>query len=216
MMARRARHTSLGALAPRPYLRHPKPRTFWQKEWARHSGQFPAQSSIHLSEENRRRGVQHIEGVRARQMQDMERLLSEEREKEIDRQARDLAEQDPVRKRRLFMLAMTDRQKSRERILRVAREHELALARRSCVRLQDERNLADRPSESSNPQAIPITLLTYHKSKNGKTCNLLQQKLRQITSNQHSHWRSLSGRLQPDSTYKQSSKVARSNCGAPP
>ena len=130
MMARRARHTSLGALAPRPYLRHPKPRTFWQKEWARHSGQFPAQSSIHLSEENRRRGVQHIEGVRARQMQDMERLLSEEREKEIDRQARDLAEQDPVRKRRLFMLAMTDRQKSRERILRVAREHELALASR--------------------------------------------------------------------------------------
>ena len=63
-------------------------------------------------------------------MQDMERLLSEEREKEIDRQARDLAEQDPVRKRRLFMLAMTDRQKSRERILRVAREHELALASR--------------------------------------------------------------------------------------
>ena len=130
MMARRARHTSLGALAPRPYLRHPMPRTFWQKEWARHSGQFPAQSSIHISEENRRRGVKHIEGMRARQMKDMERLLSEEREKEIERQARDLAERDPAQRRRLFKRAMADRQKSRERILRVAREHELALASR--------------------------------------------------------------------------------------
>ena len=68
--------------------------------------------------------------MRQRQMQDMSRLLNLEKMKEIDRQAKGLAEKDIKRKKRLHRLSTEDRQRSRAKILRIAREHELALASR--------------------------------------------------------------------------------------
>ena len=131
MLAHRAKHVSLGQLAPRDMI-FPQPTTFWEKEWAAHSGQHATQSSVHISDPLRKAGMKHVSDMRQRQMQDMQRLLEIEREKEIERQAKGLAmaDSDPKRKKRLHALSTEDRQKSRARILRVAREHELALASR--------------------------------------------------------------------------------------
>jgi hypothetical protein len=129
MMARRAKHVSMGQLAPRD-LMFPKPTTFWQKEWATHSQQHQAQSSVHLNGNLLRSGLQHISELRGRQMQDMERMIKHERDQEVERQARAVAEKDPVRLRRLHELSLQARERSRDRILRVAREHELSLASR--------------------------------------------------------------------------------------
>ena len=129
MMARRAKHASLGQLAPRDMM-FPKPTTFWQKEWATHSKQYQTQSSVHQNGRLLREGLRHISDLRQRQMQDMERLLKIERDKEIERQARAVAEKDPARLRRLHEISLEERERSRDRILRIAREHELSLASR--------------------------------------------------------------------------------------
>ena len=97
---------------------------------AQHSKQHPSQSSIHISAQLRAEGIRHIEDLRSRQMQDMQRLLLAEKEQEVERQARAFTEKDPDRKVHLRNLAMKQREKSREKILRIAREHELALASR--------------------------------------------------------------------------------------
>ena len=128
-MARRARHVSMGQLAPRD-LMFPKPTTFWQKEWALHSQQYQAQSSVHLNGKLLGSGLKHISDLRQRQMLDMERLIKIERDQEVARQARAIAEKDPVRLRRLHELSLKARERSRSKILRVAREHELSLASR--------------------------------------------------------------------------------------
>ena len=129
MMARRAKHVSLGQLAPRD-LMFPKPTTFWQKEWAANSEQYQAQSSVHVNGNLLRSGLQHISELRNRQMQDMERLIKIERDEEVERQAKAVAEKDPARLRRLHELSLKARERSRNKILRVAREHELSLASR--------------------------------------------------------------------------------------
>ena len=129
MMANRARHVSLGHLAPRD-MAFPPPTTFWEREWAQHSGQHASSSSVHLTTSLRSAGMSHIANLRSRQMQDMRRLLENEKEREIERQAKGMAEKNPKRKKRLYRLAMANRERSRVRILRIAREHELALASR--------------------------------------------------------------------------------------
>jgi hypothetical protein len=63
-------------------------------------------------------------------MEDMRRLLENEKEREIERQAKEMAAKNPKRRKRLYRLATEDRERSRVRILRIAREHELALASR--------------------------------------------------------------------------------------
>ena len=129
MMANRAKHVNLGHLAPRDMV-FPQPTTFWEKEWAQHSGQHATSSSVHISDPLRNAGMKHVSDMRQRQMQDMSRLLNLEKMKEIDRQAKGLAEKDIKRKKRLHRLSTEDRQRSRAKILRIAREHELALASR--------------------------------------------------------------------------------------
>jgi hypothetical protein len=130
MMARRARHVNLGCLAPRD-MTFPQPTTFWEKEWAKHSNQQATHSSVHLSDPLRHAGMKHMEDMRLRQMNDMQRLIEEEKSREIERQAREMAAaNDPIRRKRLFKLSTEDRERSRKKILRIAREHELALASR--------------------------------------------------------------------------------------
>jgi len=58
-------------------------------------------------------------------------LIEGEKNREIARQAKELAAaNDPIRRKRLYTLSTADRERSRNKILRVAREHELALASR--------------------------------------------------------------------------------------
>ena len=92
-MASRARHVSMGQLAPRD-LMFPKPTTFWQKEWALHSQQYQAQSSVHLNGKLLGSGLKHISDLRQRQMLDMERLSKIERDRSA-RQPGAIAEKDP-------------------------------------------------------------------------------------------------------------------------
>ena len=130
MMASRAKHVSLGSLAPRDMV-FPQPTTFWEKEWALHSNQHAVESSVHVSNPIRAAGLKHIGDMRARQMKDIERLIEGEKNREIARQAKELAAaNDPIRRKRLYTLSTADRERSRNKILRVAREHELALASR--------------------------------------------------------------------------------------
>lgn len=127
--AQRTRFATLGHLAPRKNT-FPMPSTFWEKTFAQHSGQFASQSSIHLSAAHRAEGMYHIAELRKRQMANMKRLLKVERDAEVERQARAMAERNSQRRARLHKDAVVARQRSRDRVLRIAREHELALASR--------------------------------------------------------------------------------------
>ena len=75
-------------------------------------------------------GFEQLEGLRQRQLADMDRLLKEERAVEVERQAMEASDTSTKRRRRLRLKFMKDREKSRHRILRIAKEHELALASR--------------------------------------------------------------------------------------
>ena len=75
-------------------------------------------------------GIEQLEAVRQRQLASMDRLLKEERELEVQRQAMEASDTSKSRRRRLQLKFVKDREKSRHRILRIAKEHELALASR--------------------------------------------------------------------------------------
>ena len=72
----------------------------------------------------------HLDEMRNRQMKSMKILLKYERELEVERQAMEASGTSRAQKRRLQEKYLKDREKSRHRILRIAREHELALASR--------------------------------------------------------------------------------------
>jgi hypothetical protein len=127
-LGRQARHVYVGNLAFRE-LKQPKPKTFFEKEFAKHSMQSYSisdnQNSNDLS-----RSFEQLEAVRKRQLESMDRLLKEERALEVERQAMEASDTSKLRRRRLQLKFVKDREKARHRILRIAKEHELALASR--------------------------------------------------------------------------------------
>ena len=74
--------------------------------------------------------MEQLEAVRKRQLESMDRLLKEERALEVERQAMEASDTSKIRRRRLQLKFVKDREKARHRILRIAKEHELALASR--------------------------------------------------------------------------------------
>ena len=126
-----ASHTSWGMLAQPRLLPPRKPRNFWQSEFAQGSHQLMSDSSLHdTSMATLKGGLEHINALRQRQMTDMKRLLEVERKEEIERQAACLAQADRRLRLNMQKKAFEQRERSRAKILRVARDHELALASR--------------------------------------------------------------------------------------
>ena len=74
-------------------------------------------------------GFEQLEGLRQRQLADMDRLLKEERAVEVERQAMEASDTSTKRRRRLRLKFMKDHEKSRHQFY-IAKEHELALANR--------------------------------------------------------------------------------------
>ena len=127
-LGRQARHVNAGNLANR-HLKQPRPKSFFQKEFAKHSMQSVSFSALSNSNQISD-GIEQLEAVRQRQLASMDRLLKEEREVEVQRQAMEASDTSKSRRRRLQLKFVKDREKSRHRILRIAKEHELALASR--------------------------------------------------------------------------------------
>ena len=127
-LGRQARHVNAGNLANR-HLKQPRPKSFFQKEFAKHSMQSVSFSALSNSNQISD-GIEQLEAVRQRQLASMDRLLKEERELEVQRQAMEASDTSKSRRRRLQLKFVKDREKSRHRILRIAKEHELALASR--------------------------------------------------------------------------------------
>ena len=128
-LGRSARHANTANLAHRD-IEQPQPKTFFQKEFAKHSNQSFTLSNNKNNSNQLLDGFEQLEGLRQRQLADMDRLLKEERAVEVERQAMEASDTSTKRRRRLRLKFMKDREKSRHRILRIAKEHELALANR--------------------------------------------------------------------------------------
>lgn len=128
-LGRSARHANTANLAHRD-IEQPQPKTFFQKEFAKHSNQSFTLSNNKNNSNQLLDGFEQLEGLRQRQLADMDRLLKEERAVEVERQAMEASDTSTKRRRRLRLKFMKDREKSRHRILRIAKEHELALASR--------------------------------------------------------------------------------------
>ena len=74
--------------------------------------------------------MNHLDEMRKRQMKSLSLLLDKERVTEIERQAAEASAPTLKEKHRLQKKFHANREKARHRILRIAREHELALASR--------------------------------------------------------------------------------------
>jgi hypothetical protein len=130
---KQAEHVNRGHLSQRD-LPQPIPMSFFDQEFAKYSNQSIHSEDLPMGKFSTSikfvESLVHLDEMRNRQMKSMKILLKYERELEVDRQAMEASGTSRAQKRRLQGKYMKDREKSRHRILRVAREHELALASR--------------------------------------------------------------------------------------
>ena len=123
-----AQHASRGNLAKR-FMAQPSPSKFFESEFATHSMQHPFRGSLGPGDKFGD-DLNHLDEMRKRQMKSLSLLLDKERVTEIERQAAEASAPTLKEKHRLQKKFHANREKARHRILRIAREHELALASR--------------------------------------------------------------------------------------
>ena len=110
-------------------MSQPNPSNFFESEFATHSMQHLFAGS---SDPEKKIGddLKHLDEMRKRQMESLGILLEKERATEVERQAAEASAPTLKEKHRLQKKFHANREKARHRILRIAREHELALASR--------------------------------------------------------------------------------------